>query len=169
MRILSNLTLVEPPLGMLRQTFIRNFMQRCRPWTPLVEESDLQKLDLKNVNCLLTTSMLVAGSVVSTAPQAIEVGHRCYQRAKVLFYTAAEKNDIRVVMATILLQWLNPSGPEHVSIDSSGFWLRLSVGLAHQLGLHREPNPRSADAGLRRRIWWTLVVSSLLSRNSHIF
>jgi hypothetical protein len=169
MRILSNLTLVEPPQGMLRQTFIRNFMQRCRPWTPLVEESDLQKLDLKNINCLLTTSMLVAGSVVSTAPQAIEVGHRCYQRAKVLFYTSAEKNDIRVVMATILLQWLNPSGPEHVSIDSSSFWLRLSVGLAHQLGLHREPSPRLADAGLRRRIWWTLVVSSLLSRNIHIF
>lgn len=169
MRILSDLSLVEPPQGMLRQTFIRNFMQRCRPWTPLVEESDLQKLDLKNVNCLLTTSMLVAGSVVSTAPQAIEIGHRCYQRAKVLFYTAAEKNDIRVVMATILLQWLNPSGPEHVSIDSSSFWLRLSVGLAHQLGLHREPSPRLADAGLRRRIWWTLVVSSLLSRNSHTF
>lgn len=159
-RILGTLSLVEPPQGMLRQTFIRNYMQRCRPWTPLVEETDLANLDLKNVNCLLTTSMLVAGSVVSTAPQAIEVGHRCYQRAKVLFYTGAEKNDVRVVMATILLQWLNPSGPEHVSIDSSSFWQRLSVGLAHQLGLHREPNPRGADAGLRRRIWWTLVVRS---------
>ncbi|KEF58806.1 uncharacterized protein A1O9_03649 [Exophiala aquamarina CBS 119918] len=165
--ILSDLALVEPPQGMLRQTFIRNFMQRCRPWTPLIEESDLAKLDLKNVNCLLTTSMLVAGSVVSTAPQAIEVGHRCYQRAKVLFYTGAEKNDIRVVMATILLQWLNPSGPEHVSIDSSSFWLRLSVGLAHQLGLHREPNPRGADAGLRRRIWWTLVSRDNQIATSH--
>lgn len=159
--ILGNLTLVEPPQGMFRQTLVRNFMQRCRPWMPLLEEADLRELDLKNVNCLLTTCMLVAGSVVSTAPQAIEVAHRCYHRAKVLFYTGAEKNDIRVVMATILLQWLSPSGPEHVSIDSSSFWLKLSAGLAQQLGLHREPNSRMEDAALRRRIWWTLVVWSL--------
>lgn len=157
-QILGKLTLVEPPEGMFRQTLIRNFMQRCRPWMPLIEEFDLPKLDLKNVNCLLTTAMLVAGSVVSSAPQAIEVSHRCYHRAKVLFYTGAEKNDIRVVMATILFHWLSPSGPEHVSIDSNSFWLKVGVGLAQQLGLHREPSPRMEDAGLRRRIWWTLVV-----------
>ncbi|KAK5047322.1 hypothetical protein LTR84_006844 [Exophiala bonariae] len=124
---------------------------------PLIDESDLPRFDLKNVNCLLTTSMLVAGSVVSSTPQAIEISHRCYHRAKVLFYTGAEKNDIRVVMATIFCQWLSPSGPEHVSIDSSSFWLKIGVALGQQLGLHREPNPQMEDAGLRKRIWWTLV------------
>lgn len=126
---------------------------------PLVSEMDLGKLDAKNADTLLVTSMLVAGSIVSSTPQAPEQGQRCYQRAKLLFYTNAEQNHLHTIMATIFLQWLNPSGPEHVSIDNSSFWLRISVSLAHQMGLHREPDSKMGDAKLRRRIWWALVVS----------
>lgn len=173
-KIRRNLTGIELPQGPLRQTLLRNFLQRCRPWMPLVNESDLEKFDAKNSDSLLVTAMLVAGSIVSSAPQVAQIGQRCYQRAKVLFYTGAEQNHLYTVMATIFLQWLNPSGPEHVSIDNSSFWLRISVGLAHQLGLHREPNPRMADAKLRRKMWWALIVryqnqkreKSLLRRGS---
>lgn len=158
-RIRRHLSMIELPQKPVRETLLRNFLQRCRPFMPLVNESDLDKFDAQNSDSLLVTSMLVAGSIVSSAPQATEIGQRCYQRAKVLFYTGAEQNHIHTVMASIFLQWLNPSGPEHVSIDNSSFWLRISVGLAHQLGLHREPDHRVADAKLRRKIWWTLVVS----------
>ncbi|KIW33032.1 uncharacterized protein PV07_04534 [Cladophialophora immunda] len=166
-KIRRNLSVLELPQGTLRQTLLRNFLQRCRPWMPLVNDSDLEKFDSKNKDTLLVTSMLVAGSIVSSTPQAAEQGQKCYQRAKVLFYTNAEQNHLHALMATILLQWLNPSGPEHVSIDSSSFWLRISVALAHQLGLHREPDPRMADAKLRRRIWWTLVSRDNLIAASH--
>ncbi|KIW91466.1 uncharacterized protein Z519_07432 [Cladophialophora bantiana CBS 173.52] len=162
-RMRRNLSVLELPQGTLRQTLLRNFLQRCRPWMPLVNESDLDKFDAKNKDTLLVTSMLVAGSIVSSTPQAAEQGQKCYQRAKVLFYTNAEQNHLHAIMATIFLQWLNPSGPEHVSIDNSSFWLRISVALAHQLGLHREPDPRMGDAKLRRRIWW-----ALLSRDNQI-
>jgi hypothetical protein len=30
--------------------------------------------------------------------------------------------------------------------------------MAFQIGLHKEPPPNSRDRGLRRRLWWSLVV-----------
>ena len=166
-KIRRNVSTLEIPRGTLRQSLLRNFLQRCRPWMPLVSEEDLEKLDAKNEDTLLVIAMLVAGSIVSSAPEAADHGRRCYQRAKVLFYTNSEQNHLHTLMATIFLQWLNPSGPEHVSIDNSSFWLRISVSLAHQLGLHREPNSRMLEAKLRRRIWWTLVVSKLCLESGH--
>lgn len=136
-------------------------MRHCRPWMPLIDEADLDKLDVGNSDSFLVTAMLVAGSIVSLTAQAAEAGQLCYQRAKILFYTGAEVHTLETIVATIFLQWLNPSGPEHVSIDSSSFWLRISVGLAHQLGLHREPDSKLPDANLRRKIWWALVVGGV--------
>jgi hypothetical protein len=52
----------------------------------------------------------------------------------------------------------NPNGPEHVSFDTSRFWLQIGVGLAHQVGLHKEPT--GVDCLVRRRLWWSLVVSA---------
>jgi hypothetical protein len=157
-KVRRNASSLELPTGTLRQTYLRNFLLRCRPWMPLISESDLASVDAKTGDTLLVTAMLVAGTIVSSTAHAAEQGQRCYQRAKLLFYTNAEQNHLHTIMATIFLQWLNPSGPEHVSIDSSSFWLRISVALAHQTGLHREPDPRMTEAKLRRRIWWTLVV-----------
>jgi hypothetical protein len=57
-----------------------------------------------------------------------------------------------------MLQWYNPQAPEHVSFDNSGFWLKLAVGVAHQIGLHKEPPPGPSNA-IRRKLWWSLVVS----------
>ncbi|KIW66463.1 hypothetical protein PV04_05798 [Phialophora macrospora] len=166
-RIRRNVSSLEIPRGTLRQSLLRNFLHWCRPWMPLVSEADLERLDAKNQDTLLVTAMLVAGSIVSSTPEVVDHGRRCYQRAKVLFYTNAEQNHLYTIMATIFLQWLNPSGPEHVSIDNSSFWLRTSVALAHQMGLHREPDPRMAEAKLRRRIWWTLVSRDNLIATSH--
>ncbi|KAJ9609790.1 hypothetical protein H2200_006118 [Cladophialophora chaetospira] len=166
-KIRRNVSTLEIPRGTLRQSLLRNFLQRCRPWMPLVSERDLDRLDAKNQDTLLVIAVLVAGSIVSSAPEAADHGRRCYQRAKVLFYTNSEQNHLHTLMATIFLQWLNPSGPEHISIDNSSFWLRISVALAHQMGLHREPDPRLTEAKLRRRIWWTLVTRDNQIAASH--
>ncbi|CAF3467517.1 unnamed protein product [Fusarium graminearum] len=42
-----------------------------------------------------------------------------------------------------------------------GFWMHIAVGLAHQLGLHKEPS-QGPHRGLRRRIWWTIVTRDIL-------
>ena len=166
-RIRRNLSTLELPRGTLRQSLLRNFLSSCRPWMPLVDEADLEAFDAKNKDTLLVTSMLVAGSIVSSTPQAAEQGQRCYQCAKILFYTNDEHNHLHTIMATIFMQWLNPSGPEHVSIDNSSFWLRISVALAHQIGLHREPDSRTPEAKLRRRIWWALISRDNQIATSH--
>jgi len=74
-----------------------------------------------------------------------------------LFWLGYEKDTITVIIATCIMHWWNPDGPEHVSIDTSSFWVRIGVGLAYQIGLHKEPQ-RARDASLRRRLWWTLFV-----------
>ncbi|KAK3669251.1 hypothetical protein LTR78_010858 [Recurvomyces mirabilis] len=87
-----------------------------------------------------------------------------YNRAKVLFFMGYEKNPMTLVTAVTILQYWNPSGPEHVSIHNSSYWLRVGVGLVHQIGLHRDPKPDCSDRHLRRRIFWTLYArDSLLS------
>lgn len=109
--------------------------------------------------------MMLAGSRVSPSYRdypPIEF----YKKAKVLFWTGAEEDPIIVIAATLLLHWWNPEGPESVSIDTSGFWLRICIGLAYQVGLHREPAGKH-DAGLRKRIWWSLVVRDCLINAGH--
>lgn len=87
-----------------------------------------------------------------------------YNRAKVLFFAGYEKDPMTLVTAVIILQYWNPSGPEHVSIHNSSYWMRVGVGLAFQIGLHREPSSKLPDRQIRRRVFWTLFArDSLLS------
>ncbi|KAG9667422.1 MFS general substrate transporter, partial [Aureobasidium melanogenum] len=67
------------------------------------------------------------------------------------------------VLATTMLHWYTPDGPAFVSHDTSEYWLKIGVGLAYQIGLHKEPPPGPQRA-IRRRMWWSLVVrDSLIS------
>ena len=142
----------------MRSSLIRSFTQHCRPWMPIVSEDHIRKLSQERPNSLLMTAILVAGSRVSASPRASAIGAECYTKAKWVFFSEQEADMVQVIMALIFLQWWNPSGPEHVSLNNSSFWLRVSVALAHQIGLHKEPGPHLPDAHLRRVLWWTLVV-----------
>lgn len=87
-----------------------------------------------------------------------------YNRAKVLFFAGYEKDPMTLVTAVSVLQYWNPSGPSHISIHNSGYWLRIGVGLVHQMGLHKEPKPDDPCRGVKRRLFWTLFArDSLLS------
>lgn len=150
------------PQQSLKMSLIRSFLERGKPWMPIIDQSDLDQLG-PPASSLLLTAILVAGSKLSTAPNALEWGEKCYFYAKALFFHASANGILQSIKATVLLHWWNPSGPEHVSLDSSSFWLPISVGLAHQCGLHREPDPNLPDARLRRRLWWTIVASTSLT------
>jgi len=155
----------ELPPRAVRETLMDAFWARCYPWTPVVERAWLDKRSPNRVSLLLQYAMMLAGSRVS-APISNYPPVDFYKKARVLFWIGTEEDPIITVAATLLLHWWNPEGPESVSIDTSSFWLRICIGLAYQVGLHREPTGKT-DAGLRRRIWWSLVVRDCLINAGH--
>jgi hypothetical protein len=144
-----------PPLPVQR-TLMENFKTYCAPWMPVVDNQHLQVPSSASI--LLLQSIYVAGSRVAAASHISASSESYYRRAKALFFSSYESNPVTKIAAACLLNWWNPFGPEDVSVDGSGLWLRIAVSLAHQIGLHREP-PGGSSASYRRRLWWTLVVS----------
>lgn len=157
-RFLHDIQAFDLPPRSIRDSLITNFVEKCLPWMPIVDKMDPDHPSVTETPILLLQSIFVAGSRVSTAPFSQHMGETFYQRAKVLFYSNIEKDPLVVIQAICFLQWWNPNGPEHVSMDASSFWLHMGVALAHQVGLHREPLSTQPDAGFRRRLWWTLFV-----------
>ncbi|KAF1809370.1 hypothetical protein P152DRAFT_403475 [Eremomyces bilateralis CBS 781.70] len=184
----------ELPPRAIRESLIDHFWERCWPWTPIVDRSWLKGRNAGMTNTmfdpegesgtpsiLLLQAMLLAGSRVSTAifpsPTSGTSANKditpgfgpedFYRRAKTLFWTGSERDPLLITVAACLLNWWNPEGPEHFSTDTSGFWLRISVGLAYQIGLHKDPGDSSEDSGIRRRIFWSLVVRDCLINAGH--
>lgn len=151
-----------PPRSIM-ETLLDSFWTRCYPWTPIVERSWVEGRARNEQSILLLQSMMLAGSRVSSASRTAE---DFYKKAKTLFWMGAEKDAMLMTVSVCLLHWWNPQSPEHVSIDTSGFWLRIAVGLAYQLGLHRDA-PEKRDVGLRRRLWWSIVVRDCLINAGH--
>lgn len=101
---------------------------------------------------------------VEKSPLQNVSAQQLYDRAKVLFFMGYEKDPMVLLSAVAILQYWNPTGPGLVSIHSSSYWLRIGVGLVHQMGLHKEPDRSRPDWQLRRRVFWTLFArDSLLS------
>ena len=152
----------------VRDSLFSNFTKYCMPWMPVVEPAELKTLGLSTTqsfqtgvpSLLLAQAIFVAGSRVQTTRFSFSSCRKFYSRAKALFFAEHEQNPLTLIRALCVLQWYCPSGPEFVSIHSSGFWLRTAVGLAFQIGLHKEPDPRREDYRLRRRLFWALFVSN---------
>jgi hypothetical protein len=156
----------ELPPRPVRESLMDAFWTRCYPWTPVVERSWIEDRSPGQVSLLLQHAMFLAGSRVST-PIAQYPPEEFYKRARVLFWMGAEEDPIITIAAALILHWWNPEGPEQISLDTSSFWLRICTGLAYQVGLHREPPAGKPDAGLRKRIWWSLVVRDCLINAGH--
>ncbi|PGH02251.1 hypothetical protein AJ80_08876, partial [Polytolypa hystricis UAMH7299] len=156
-RILQLQHAFDLPPRSVREGLIDAFMKRCAPWMPILERSWLAERSGNQPSILLLQAVFLAGSRVSAAPAVAAYASptEFYRRAKALFWSGYEKNTVTVITAVCIMHWYNPDGPEHVSINTSGFWNRIGVGLAYQIGLHREPR-QGRDAPLRRRLWWTL-------------
>jgi hypothetical protein len=143
-----------------RESLIDKYMQLCSPWGPIVERSWLDGADGSQTSLLLLQAVFLAGSRVTSNVLQHASSEDFYQRARALFFSGHEKNIMFIIVALCLLQWWNRSGPEKISTDTSGFWVRIAVGMAYQAGLHKEPpsSARRGDRMMRRRLWWTLVV-----------
>ena len=151
------------PPRTIRESLIDAFMDRCHPWMPIVDRHWLEDRDGRQPpSLLLLQAVFLAGSRVLSSP--LVQGHASsaefYERAKALFLVGHEQNTTLAVVAVSLLQWWNPTGPEKFSTNTSGFWVRIGVELAYQVGLHKEP-AEGRFKSFKRRLWWTLVVSFL--------
>lgn len=145
-----------PPRA-IRAGLVASFMDRIHPWTPIVEPSWLVGHNDTHAWLLLQQSVFLAASRVLQSPLAYASSEELYTRARTLFFHGNGGNTLLSIVAALLLQWWHPNGPETVSIESSGFWSRISIELAYQMGLHIEPKDRP-HKGFRRRLWWSLVV-----------
>ncbi|KAI1629800.1 hypothetical protein EDD37DRAFT_67767 [Exophiala viscosa] len=159
----------EVPAKSARASLVDSYRRRCYPWTPVLERhDDVQITTQTESSMFLSQCLFLAASRVSSSPMvtAYATSEQFYQRAKTLFWLSPGKDPLIVLKGILMLQWFNPDGPEHLSLDSSEFWLKIGVGIAHQIGLHREdaaPNRRA----LRRRLWWSLVARDCLISASH--
>ncbi|KAJ5138213.1 uncharacterized protein N7515_003061 [Penicillium bovifimosum] len=142
-----------PPLAVQR-SLIDSFEMYCAPWMPILETRHLQ--NPSSLSILLLQSVFVAGSRVAAAAHISASSETYYRRAKALFFSNYEPNPVIKIAAACLLNWWNPLGPDKVSLDGSGFWLRVAVSLAYQIGLHKE-STNGKNPSYRRRLWWTLV------------
>jgi hypothetical protein len=144
-----------PPLS-VQNELMKSFNKYCAPWTPVVDPKWLDQSAPPSM--LLLQSIFLAGSRVSKAHLEYGSSEVFYRRAKLLFFFGGRNNSLISIVAACLLHWYNPVGPEDVSTDTSGFWIRTAGAMAFQIGLHKEPPPNAKDRGLRRRLWWSLVV-----------
>ncbi|KAG0650217.1 Cutinase transcription factor 1 alpha [Hyphodiscus hymeniophilus] len=143
------------PSRSIRSSLIDSFMITCSPWMPIVDRDSLEETSECSPSILLLQAIFLAGNRVRSAPLSYASSEDLYRRAKALLLCGYEKDTMTVIKAICLMQWWNPTGPEHISLDKSSFWLRTGVGVAFEIGLHREPGP-GKDRSLRRRLWWTL-------------
>ncbi|KAJ5207467.1 Transcription factor [Penicillium cf. griseofulvum] len=144
-----------PPVSVQKE-LMASFNMHCAPWTPVVDPKWLEESAPRSM--LLLQSVFLAGSRVSKAHLDYGSSEVFYRRAKLLFFFGGCDDPLISIVAACLLHWYNPVGPEDVSTDTSGFWIRTAGAMAFQIGLHKEPAPNARDRGLRRRLWWSLVV-----------
>jgi len=151
-----------PPRAM-RDSLFENFWRYCYPWDPIIDRSQVMGRDLEKVSPLLLQSVLLAGSRMASPsqPRIFASSQDYYTRAKTLFWLDYEKNPMNLLVASSLLHWWNPHGPERVSTNTSSFWCRITASIAQQMGLHSSAKAVPNES-LRRRVWWSIVVSTRL-------
>jgi hypothetical protein len=149
------------------ESLVEAFNEYCHPWMPVLESNDVFSRGASDSSLLLSQAVYLAASRVTTSAsiQAFSSSADIYQRAKALYWVGHEKTPLTVIKAITMLHWYTPDGPAHVSYDTSEYWLKIGVGLAYQIGLHREP-PSGPERAIRRRIWWTLVVGAFFVLSS---
>lgn len=166
LELLTHQGAFQLPPKYIQDEYIAAYMQYCNTWTPIVDPAWLHSNGTgKSVSYLLLQSILLAASRVTKQPCDSMHGSTAdfYRRAKLLFFFGHERDPLISIVSAVLLHWYNPVGPETISTDTSGFWLRTAEAIAFQVGLHKEPGSgvNVRERGLRRRLWWTLVVCHL--------
>ncbi|EXJ55604.1 hypothetical protein A1O7_08532 [Cladophialophora yegresii CBS 114405] len=157
LRLLQVQKVFDLPQRSVLASLIDCYFEHCSPWVPVLEPAVVEDLDSNGSSPLLLNALLLAGSRVTSNDLLASSAEDFYRKARLLFILGHERDPLISIIAVTLLQWYNPTGPERISTSTSGFWVRISAGLAYQTGLHKEPPVAAKDRALRRRLWWAIV------------
>jgi hypothetical protein len=158
----------ELPSMPIRQSLVDAYLARAWTWMPVVNPNQISLGTVANPSSLvLAHALLMVGSQMrrSIHPEASTAD--CYQKLKVLVDVGQERNPVALLSSLCLIQWWTPVAPKDLSTNSTQFWLCCAVGLAQQVGLHRQPTKGTTDISLRRRIWWTLYARDCIVSAAH--
>lgn len=158
----------ELPSMPIRQSLVDAYLARAWTWMPVVNPAQISLGTVANPSSLvLAHALLMVGSQMrrSVHPEASTAD--CYQKLKVLVDMGQERNPVALLSSLCLIQWWTPVAPKDLSTNSTQFWLCCAVGLAQQVGLHRQPTKDTTDISLRRRIWWTLYARDCIVSAAH--
>lgn len=158
----------ELPSLPIRQSLVDAYLSRAWTWMPVVDPAHISLGNVtKPTSLVLAHALLMVGSQMrrSIHPEASTAD--CYQKLKVLVDIGYERNPVALLSSLCLIQWWTPVAPKDLSTNGTSFWLCCAVGLAQQVGLHREAAKGIADASLRRRIWWTLFARDCVVSAAH--
>ena len=111
-----------PPRA-IRDALFENFWTHCYAWDPIVDRSQVVGVDSEKASPLLLQAIFLAGSrMVSPSQSRIFASpQEYYTRAKTLFWLDFEKDPMTLLIASSLMHWWNPHGPERVSTNTSSF------------------------------------------------
>ena len=152
----------------LRQSLIEAFQEKCWTWMPVVDLPFQAPNDSSNkISLLPLQATLLAGALMRPGICDKATCDTYYYRVKALIHSGYERNPLNILAAMCLVQYYTPTAPKDVSVDTPRFWWSSALGIAQQIGLHRQPTRRGRDHGLRRRIWWTLYVRDSIMSSAH--
>lgn len=161
MKVLELYNAFDLPSLPVRQALFETFYERCWTWMPVVDD-DTVMADISHRASSLLVLQAVLLAATSTKPDSdmILPPHPQYRRVKAIVDTGAERNPLNLLAALCLMQFYAPAAPKDISTHTPRFWGTYALGLAVQMGLNRKTTKYGGQNGRRRRIWWTLYVSS---------
>lgn len=152
---------------------LQAYFRWFHPCFPIIDKVEFGNMYLKNqIPPLLLNGMLFVG-VTHCEEKAVrnlgysslgEAKSKLYNKTKLLFEADWETNSLVVLQALFLLTFLRVPMS---TVKGHRYWLSAAINLAHLHGLHRASSGSSsavsAQAKLRRRIWWSLYYRDIHS------
>lgn len=153
----------DPRQQELQQSFSETYFRYCYAWCPVLDRDTLEA-DLER-SPMLANALALAASHVQPPLVKHEGPAEYYRKARMIFYNDEEADIITALKAISLFYWWAPRPPSIAHRHSSWWWTSVIIRHAQQMNIHREPTEEVAqaagiDLGLRRRLWWTVFVST---------
>lgn len=149
---------------MLRRTYFETYLEYVYTWCPLLDQELLKDHPEFASSILLNHSIAVVGTNLKPPLVQYEPSFEHYQMARHGFYTRKESNPLITICAIMLFHyWDMTAMNTGNNTDTDWWWLGNAIRLAQEEGLHREGRPSDLSVpfqSLKRRIWWTLFVST---------
>lgn len=147
----------------LAEGFVDTYFEYCYPWCPVLDRQTI--MTEMQTSRLLSNAVALAASHIRPPLLPCDKPHLFYDRARTAFYNDEETDGMTALKALCLFYWWAPRSPSSVHRHSSWWWTSVIIRHAQQANVHREPSISHSSLGrinlsLRRRIWWTVFVSS---------